>query len=78
VGEQETFEGAREGVHILTIQHKRYAILIEILPDDRGSADGMTRLRKFLKAALRSWGIRCIAIRPPEETKTFGTKEQEE
>ncbi len=61
----------------MTTQHKRYAILVEVLPDEAGSADGMTRLRKFLKAALRSWGIRCIAIRPPEETKTFGQKEEE-
>jgi hypothetical protein len=76
VGEQEAFEGAREGVHILTTQHKRYAILVEVLPDEAGSADGMTRLRKFLKSALRSWGIRCIAIRPPEETKTFGKREE--
>jgi hypothetical protein len=60
----------------MTTEHKRIAILIEILPDDRGSSDGMTRLRKFLKAALRSWGIRCIAIRPPEETKTFGKREE--
>jgi hypothetical protein len=61
----------------MTHEHERYAILIEILPDKSGSSDGMTRLRKFLKAALRCWGIRCIAIRPPKETRTFGKKEEE-
>jgi hypothetical protein len=60
----------------MTREHERYAILVEILPDKLGSSDGMTRLRKFLKAALRCWKIRCIAIRPPKDTLTFGTKEE--
>jgi hypothetical protein len=61
----------------MTTEHKRYAILVEILPDKSGSSDGMTRLRKFLKSALRSWGIKCISIREPADTLTFGPKEEE-
>ena len=61
----------------MTIERKRYAILVEILPDKSGSSDGMTRLRKFLKSALRCWGIKCISIREPADTLTFKPKEQE-
>jgi len=48
---------------------ERFAILVEI----RGDRDQRIRkLRAFLKVALRCFGIRCLAARPPEETKTFG------
>jgi hypothetical protein len=53
---------------------RRIAILIEIPCDDD---QGIGRLRAFLKVALRAFGIRCIGLRPPEETRTFGQKEED-
>lgn len=49
------------------------AILVSIPAGD----DGLRALRAFLKSALRTWGIRCHAIRPPADTVTFGAKEDE-
>lgn len=51
-------------------ERKRIAILLE-LPDD-SSGLGMLALRRFLKGLLRSYGMRCLSIRPPEDTVTFG------
>lgn len=48
---------------------ERFAILVEI----RGDRDQRIRkLRALLKVALRCFGIKCVACRPPEQTKTFG------
>lgn len=49
---------------------RRIAMLIE-LPNDLETDS--TSLRRFLKALLRSYGMRCLSIKPPAETKTFGT-----
>lgn len=51
-------------------ERKRIAILLE-LPDD-SSGLGMLALHRFLKGLLRSYGMRCLSIRPPEDTVTFG------
>ncbi len=48
---------------------RRIAILIEI-PDRQ---HGLSALRIFLKGLLRSFGIRCISVLPPSETRTFGS-----
>ena len=45
------------------------ALLVSVPADDD---QGVRRLRSMLKAMLRNWGIRCVACRPPEQTKTFG------
>ena len=52
---------------------KRLIALLVAVPKD--DDDGMRRLRSLLKAMLRNWGIRCVAARPPKETKTFGSSE---
>lgn len=51
-------------------ERKRIAILLE-LPDD-SSGLGMLALRRFLKGLIRTYGMRCLSIRPPEDTVTFG------
>ncbi|MEQ1828944.1 MAG: hypothetical protein ABL921_23480 [Pirellula sp.] len=51
-------------------ERKRIAILLE-LPDD-SSGLGMLALRRFLKGLIRYYGMRCLSIRPPEDTVTFG------
>ncbi len=58
---------------------RRIALLIE-LPKQTAPTDpaGEQRLRRFLKALLRSYGIRCLAIRPPADTKTFGSNSGDE
>ena len=48
---------------------KRYALTLESLPN-RG--DETVRLRKFLKMALRCYGLKCIRceeLKPEEATK---------
>ena len=50
-----------------TMKPRRVAILVE-LPRD---ADDMPALRRCIKALLRAYGLRCVAIRPPIETETF-------
>lgn len=42
---------------------ERYVLIIEPLPR---STPGITRVRKLLKAMLRSIGLRCIECRPVE------------
>lgn len=60
----------------MTDEPRRIAILVQlperITPND---PTGEQRLRRFLKAILRSYGIRCLAIRPPAETVTFGDRD---
>lgn len=46
---------------------RRLAILIETSTD----SDDMTGLRRLLKILLRQYGLRCLAIKPPNETQTF-------
>ena len=46
------------------------AILVE-LPIGLENA-GMPALRRFLKALVRSYGIRCLSVLPPKATHTFG------
>ncbi len=49
---------------------RRVAILIEI-PIGLENA-GMPALRRFLKVLVRTYGIRCLSVLPPSETRTFG------
>jgi len=53
----------------MTSSKRRIALLLEIPDDQEGS--GMRGLRCLLKRMWRGYGIRCIAARPPAETKTF-------
>jgi hypothetical protein len=46
--------------HVTT--HPRFEITLEALPTDDG-APPVVRLRRFLKAALRSFGLRCVECR---------------
>jgi hypothetical protein len=54
-------------------QNRRIAILVEIPADDPEAA--MRGLRWLLKRALRAFGLRCLALRDPSETRTFGNSE---
>lgn len=45
----------------------RIALLLELPAGE----DDTPALRRLLKRLLRSFGIRCIGIRPPAETATF-------
>jgi hypothetical protein len=51
---------------------RRLALLIEIPSDKSGL--GIAALRRFLKGLVRSYGIRCLSVLPPEQTKTFGSE----
>ncbi len=53
---------------------RRIAILVS-LP---GGADDMPAFRRMLKALLRQFGLRCLAIRAPEDTKTFSESETDD
>lgn len=48
------------------MKHERFAITLEVLP---GRVPGITRLRAFLKMALRAFGLRCIECRPVENAR---------
>ena len=50
---------------------RRIALLLE-LPADNPDMLGMVALRRLLKALLRAYGLRCIDIKEPSETVTFG------
>ena len=50
---------------------RKIAILVEI-PIGLDNA-GMAALRRFLKALIRSYGIKCLAVKNPIDTKTFST-----
>jgi hypothetical protein len=43
----------------VTVPRETYRLTLEALPD--GGAPPIIRLRRFLKAALRSYGLRCTA-----------------
>ena len=49
---------------------RRVAILVELPIGLENS--GMTALRRFLKALVRAYGIRCLSVLPPKATHTFG------
>lgn len=51
---------------------RRIAILLE-LPADNPEAVGMIALRRLLKGLLRAYGLRCLSIKDPSDTATFGT-----
>lgn len=34
----------------------------------------MAALRRFLKSLVRTYGIRCLSVLPPSETRTFGSQ----
>jgi hypothetical protein len=42
----------------MTQPRERYRLTLEALPD--GGAPAPIRLKRFLKAALRSYGLRCV------------------
>jgi hypothetical protein len=52
---------------------QRVAILLEMPADDPGL--GLRGLRWLLKRAWRGYRLRCLALRDPVETKTFGQVE---
>lgn len=58
---------------LASAQNRRIAILVEIPADDPEAA--MRGLRWLLKRALRAFGLRCLALRDPSETRTFGNTE---
>ncbi len=49
---------------------RRVAILVE-LPHDAQRDDGIRALRMLLKHLLRRYGLKCLSVRPPEDTVTF-------
>ena len=51
---------------------RRIALLIE-LPDDTAHLLGMIALRRLLKCLLRSYGLKCLSIKHPSDTATFGS-----
>jgi hypothetical protein len=53
---------------------RRIALLLELPTDDQD--EGMRGLRWLLKRLLRGYGIRCLALRPPDQTATFGPKRE--
>ena len=50
---------------------RRVALLVE-LPAGLENAQ-MAALRRFLKVLVRTYGIRCLSVLPPKETRTFGS-----
>lgn len=48
---------------------RQIAMLIE-LPIGLENA-GLPALRRFLKVLIRTYGIRCLSVLPPNETRTF-------
>ena len=42
---------------------ERFALVLQAVPDPDG-APSIIRLRRFLKMALRSFGLRCVKIEP--------------
>ena len=49
------------------VKLNRVAILVEL---PRGT-DDVPALRRCIKALLRSYGLRCVAIQQPVKTETF-------
>ena len=50
---------------------RRIAILLE-LPHDSLDMIGMIALRRLLKGLLRAYGLKCLSIKDPKDTATFG------
>jgi hypothetical protein len=48
---------------------RQIAMRVEL---DEGDND-FHKLRRFLKCLLRSYGIKCLSIQPPEKTVTFAS-----
>lgn len=48
------------------MNRQRFEIVQEVLP---GRVPGITRLRAFLKLALRAFALRCVELRPAEEAE---------
>jgi hypothetical protein len=56
----------------VTAPRERYQLTLEALPD---SAPAVIRLRRFLKAALRAYGLRCtsaVELHPESAPKPDG------
>jgi hypothetical protein len=45
---------------------ERFAIVLQATTD-RDDVPAIIRLRRFLKMALRSYGLRCVEIKPADE-----------
>ncbi len=45
---------------------ERYAIVLQAMPDQDG-VPTIIRLRRFLKAALRSYRLRCVRCEPLQD-----------
>jgi hypothetical protein len=59
----------------------RFALTLQALPNwGEGDVPPIIRLRRFLKAALRSYGLRCTEIRetPPEGREVDGSGRNDE
>lgn len=52
----------------MTQAPRRIALLVEL---PKGEAIEMVALRRMIKALLRGFGIKCLAMKTPEETQTF-------
>jgi hypothetical protein len=50
---------------------RRIAILVELPSTAPSCPSGIQNLRRFLKMLIRSYGIKCLAIREPGQTVTF-------
>jgi hypothetical protein len=51
---------------------ERYSIILQAIPD-QGGAPAIIRLRRFLKAALRSYRLRCVRIEALDSPASPGT-----
>jgi hypothetical protein len=52
---------------------RRIAILVEL---PKGTPIEMVAFRRMIKALLRQFGLKCVGLRPPEETTTFKDEAQ--
>jgi hypothetical protein len=50
-------------------QKQRIELIIEVPASTDPEPDGFQRLRKFLKALLRIYRIRCVRVGPYDESK---------
>lgn len=50
---------------------ERFALVLRAVPDP-GGVPAIIRLRRFLKMSLRSYGLRCVSIRPALESDARG------
>ena len=56
----------------MTDKPRRIAILVEL---PKGDDVEMVAFRRMIKALLRQFGLKCVGMKPPEETKTFTDNE---